>query len=437
MLPVPARAQPLAVGARQEDQPLVSPEAPPWLEPRGMSVVDMVGVVPEDHLRGAMIRYWPGVGVALYESGRREGNTVIVRAKMVTQYRNLVMCLGKPGQRDEWLVIVPESTMKIFDNGIDVTRQLVSDFAHYPAGLILPSAATAHDRYPESKGWVRYTQSGEVLVPANSGCWYWLQNPGSNVVAEFKFQSPRVVSVETLGSQSFGFKSYVGPGYAGLLTSLQAQMDDRFSQRHTYLSFTPPSGTNYIMVRQPIQPVDPYGKDPHFPGGGTYRVRSNSSRLSVDHINAMMIPYYGQWRDADLSGGSDYLRFFNDPVGLSAPEYFVPTGFSYDPCMTNGGCPNSLLDAIYTAEMSLVVYFYRVSVSGSNLTTTPLKQVGPGWSGSASMPTSSVPEAQPQGGLRTFFPAISNASTAPPIDPSLCPCGIFTPDGRMVGFVPR
>ena len=486
LLPQSVRAQPLGENLRQE--PVAAPSAPAWLEPRGLSIVDMVGEVPEDHLRGSIIRYWPGVGVALYESGQRVGNTVTIRAKMISQYPNLVMCLGKPGDRDEWLVAVPASTMRIFDNGVDVTRQLVKDFAYFPAGFILPNAPSTGQRYPEYGGQVQYNAAGEVIVPANSGCWYWLQNPGSNVVAEFKFQTPRTISVEVLGSQNFTFQSYIGPGYAGLLASLQDQMDDRFSRRHQDLKFTPPAGMNYIMMRQPLTPVDPYGKNPYYPGGGTYRIRSAGGRLSVDHINTMAIPFYGQWRDADQSGGSGYLPFFDDPATLTAPEYFVPTGIAYDPCMTNGGCSSALLNAIHDQVMTLTVYFYRITPIGTGLTAMPLRQVGPGWDGNihaflqkpgegaggadaprpggadaepgaldapeapvtldapeASValdaPEASVtldaPEAQPEWRYRTYLPAISRPSAQPVIDTSLCPCGIFTSDGRMVGYIPR
>ena len=451
-----------------------------------MSFVDMVGEVPEDHLRGSIIRYWPGVGVAIYESGSRVGNTVTIRAKMISQYPNLVMCLGKPGDRDEWLVAVPASTMRIFDNGVDISRQLLRDFEYFPAGFILPNGASTGQRYPEYGGQAQYNAAGEVIVPANSGCWYWLEHPASNVVAEFKFQTPRTVSVDVLGSQNFTFQSYIGPGYAGLLASLQDQMDDHFGWRNPDLAFTPPAGMNYIMVRQPLTPVDPYGKNPYYPGGGTYRIRSASGRLSVDHINTMAIPFYGQWRDADQSSGSGYLPFFSDPAKVTAPEYFVPTGIAYDPCMTNGGCSRALLDAIHSAAMTLTVYFYRITPIGTGLTVIPLRQVGPGWDGNTNTvpaeaisntpdghpdgqdmfiepnvsaafaaapapgeltappaPTVIAPAAQPEWSFHAYIPAISRPPSAPQppptpvVDTSKCPCGYFVADGRMVGYLPR
>jgi hypothetical protein len=432
----------------QDSAPDAAPDAAPaWLEPRGLSIVDLVGVVPEEHLRGAIVRYWPGVGVVLYEWGRRVGDIVTVNVKFVSQYPNMVMCLGKPGDRDEWLVVVPESTMRVFDNGVDVTRRLVTEFEYFPAGYALPNANSDGQRYPEYGGLVRYNAVNEVIVPANSGCWYWLQSPSNNLTAEFKFNVPQVIAVDVLGSQSTSFPSYIGPGYAGLLGSLQDQMGGRFSDRHPEFRFTPPTGTNYILVRQPLTPVDPYGQNPYYPGAGTYRVRQRSGALSVDHIHTMGLPYYGQWRDADQSGGADYLPHLTDPVGVTLPEYFVPVGIAYDPCMTNGGCSSSLLDAIYQEHMSLTVYLYRVNITRLGLTAIPLRQVGPGYNPnaaavlSAQSPSSEgiapAPAIQPAWNYHNYLPSLAKPPNDFVADASQCPCGWFTADGRMVGYVPH
>jgi hypothetical protein len=85
------------------------------------------------------------------------------------QYRNMTMCLGKPGDRDEWLVAVPESTMRLFDNGVEVTRQLARDFEYFPAGFILPNANSEGQRYPEYGGQVRYNAAGEDVPTQDVG----------------------------------------------------------------------------------------------------------------------------------------------------------------------------------------------------------------------------------------------------------------------------
>ncbi len=65
-------------------QPTNTPNAPDWLEPLGLNIVDLVGFVPESDLAGAVISYTPGYGILRYKSGSRNGNTVMVTA---TAYR--------------------------------------------------------------------------------------------------------------------------------------------------------------------------------------------------------------------------------------------------------------------------------------------------------------------------------------------------------------
>jgi hypothetical protein len=243
-----------------------------------------------------------------------------------------------------------------------------------------------------------------------------------------------VIAIDQLGSQSTIVHSYIGPGAAGLLNSLRNQMQSRFGRRHEDFRISPPAGTNYILARYPLTPVDPYGYSPYHAGAGTYRVRRSGSGLSVDYTNTMGIPYFGQWQDADQSGGSDYLRHFKDSVAVSSPEYFVPPGISYDPCMTNGGCAAALLDAIYRAEMPLTVYFYRVETTARDLIVVPLKMVGPGWSPSST--TAKAPAAVPNTSHRIYMPTMSSAAPPAAYTGSNCPCGVFTADGRMVNYIP-
>ncbi len=44
---------------------------PDWLEPRGLSVVDLVGFVPETDLQGAIIAFKADAGIAQYIEGQR------------------------------------------------------------------------------------------------------------------------------------------------------------------------------------------------------------------------------------------------------------------------------------------------------------------------------------------------------------------------------
>jgi hypothetical protein len=164
--------------------------------------------------------------------------------------------------------------------------------------------------------------------------------------------------------------------------------------------------------------------------------------LSVDHVNSMAIPLYGQFQDADQSPGTEFLPYFTDSVAVSSPEYFVPTGVAYDPCMTNGGCPDSLLQTIYDARMDMTVYYLSLERVQSGLEQVSLAQVGPDWtpgtqpSAQAAADAARVAPAAADQTVKLYLPAISNAARLEPDDPSAdCPCGWFAGDGRMVDFV--
>jgi len=81
---IAARAWPAVSSPALADAP-VDPQAPTgasWLEPRGINVADLVGLVPEDHLRDAIINYGPE-GMAQYVSGHRNGSTVTIDTRMI------------------------------------------------------------------------------------------------------------------------------------------------------------------------------------------------------------------------------------------------------------------------------------------------------------------------------------------------------------------
>ena len=99
-----------------------------WLEPRGINIADLVGLVPEDHLRGAIINYSTGEGVVQYLSGRRNGSTVTIEARLIPRFGptfTSVPCLGKVAHYDEWPSPSPAATVHIFDGGVDITQKTV------------------------------------------------------------------------------------------------------------------------------------------------------------------------------------------------------------------------------------------------------------------------------------------------------------------------
>ena len=47
-----------------------------------INVVDLVGLVPQEHLQGAIVRFQSWFGVALYEAGERAGDIVTLTLRM-------------------------------------------------------------------------------------------------------------------------------------------------------------------------------------------------------------------------------------------------------------------------------------------------------------------------------------------------------------------
>jgi hypothetical protein len=159
------------------------------------------------------------------------------------------------------------------------------------------------------------------------------------------------------------------------------------------------------------------------------------------------LPIFGQWQDSDQTGNSKYLNYFTDSAQLASVEYFLPPGIPYDPCMTNGGCSNDLLDQINEATYDMTIYYYKVERTiAEGLDRIPLKMVGKGWS--AANPLAAFPPMS-SGGLVArpsnadednivYLPLITFTEPEKPIPPddsTGCPCGWFDANGRMVDFI--
>lgn len=427
-----------------------SAQTPAWIEPRGIGIVDLIGVVPDEHLQDSVVLFHPGTVMAIYESGSRTGNTVTLTVRYVANPLNLFSCPISISRRDNWPTVVPAGTVRLFSNGVDITTQVNPAYFLYPAHQTRPSEnATAFERYPRVRANTVFNSRGEIETPANMGCYYYLPQSVSDLRATFTFETPQYIEATHLGSDSGTFRSYIGPGAAGFLDSLRRQMQSRFGDRHDDININPPDGTEFILFNYPPTPVDPYGDvNERNAGAGTYRIRRPNGKLSVDHFGTMGIPLYGQFQDADQSSGRDFLPFFNDGVRVSSPEYFVPEGIAYDSCMSNGGCSGALLDQIHGVVMSATVHYYRVERISDGLTQIPLRQVGPSWSplrvnaarvSAARLNAASRNMGWEQGRL-VFLPFVDRAETPPSLnlpadDPTNCPCGWFDADYRMVDFV--
>ena len=449
-----------------------------WLEPRGLNIVDLVGRVPEEHLQGAIISYTPGFGTLTYQSGSRIGTTVTITTTIFPRYfdsstwsGSLFGCLGQPARIDQWGSVAPATTVRLYHHGREVTGE-VDLHSYVPAGRNLP---VRNPRESESQNRYRYWHKGEgsrlptsfapdgaLYLPANMGCDLIISHRNYvQLTGVFTADVRPEVSVQVLGSQQFAFGSYLGPGYTGLLGDLVTQLRAKFDDRHYRLRLNIPPGADYFLLNFPMLPVDPFTQFPENthgnidrPSGGTYRVYG--SGLSVDHVNTMGLPLYGHWVDSDRSSG-EYLSYFQQPSQLEAPDYIIPDGVQYEPCMLSGTCPDSLLEQIWDTRMTLEIIYLRVertAAGASGMDQIPLKMVGPEWHGpdgaaaAASSPDSAVPSVPPRGtvpvartdGLtyRIYVPLSLNNywGDLPPDVPDDRPQGWFAEDGRMLDFVP-
>ena len=431
--------------------------APEWLEPRGLNVVDLVGQVPEEHLKDSVLIYETGRGILQYQSGQRNGDRVEITVKITPRYFEYggntftkFGCLGQTAVYDQIPSTAPASTMRLFDDGQEITAN-IENMSVIPAGQVLPTNnANGYLRYPEPGATPATIENGSLVIPANMGCTIIVPGRLDGLTATFTLTTPQVVNVAPLSSETFTAHSYIGIGGAGILASLNSQMLGRFGERGGNFTLSIPQEADYAFVNFPPTPVDPYaGEDPinrPLPGSGTYRFSNGSGFLSVDHVASAGFPILGQWRDSDQTGNSRYLTYFEDTRKLGIMEYFLPPGIAYDPCMTDGGCPDALLDAIHAARYPMTIYYYKVErIVAEGLERIPLKMVGKGWSATnpwLASPGDTIPPGgtiPPPGDSTVYLPLVTTApgpsAPIPPDDPTDCPCGWFDALGRMVDFI--
>jgi hypothetical protein len=375
-----------------------------------------------------------------YLSGRRNGDRVTIEARVYTKpidgvsYAN---CLGQWAHLDQWASIMPAGSARFYFQGEEVTAN-ARYIQYYPAGQITPEhdvGGNRYDRGPQNQ--TAFNDDGSLRLDANSGCIIAVFGDYPQLDATFTFTRPPAIEIEYLEQQTFTFQTYIGVGNAGAIDSLRDQMADRYGNRHDKFALSIPAEADYVFVNYPQTPVSAYGNGPITnPASGTYRLADGQSVLSTDHLVSMGLPVRNQWRDADQSGSVRFLPEITNVNTLAAPEYFVPAGFAYDPCMSNGGCSGALLEEIHEAEMRLTVYYYRVTRIEDGLDRIPLRLVGRGYARTA--PSDALQETRVEDEARQIF--IPFASTAPSVAPDEadgCPCGWFDGDGRMLDFIAR
>lgn len=389
---------------------------PAWLEPRALGVFELVGLVPEAHLKDTILFWDIGDGIVQYEAGSRSGDRVVITTTQRLSRPNQIFCLGKQAQFDEWPTVAPGGTMRVYDpaNGREVTTSVQRPYVYTPNSTDWPIYGVTESgprrRYPEVNANVE-RQNGAVVVPANMGCRFTLSGtPRQVFTVVFEFTSPQYIAVDHIASQSNDIFSFVGNTdrytyNTGRLAGLHRQMWGRYKNqlgpdgfgRHGRITpdQAPRREADYILVKFPPA-FDPYGTG-NGPGAATYRaIRSDGSTfsLSVDHINQALIPMHGHWTDASTTPNTQFLTYFQtfrpnpapftDFDEILGPEYILPPGFDYDPCMTAGNCPNSLLTDIWNARFPMEVHYYKITRVKSGLTQVPLRSVGTNWTARAS-----------------------------------------------------
>jgi hypothetical protein len=434
-----------------------------------LSVLELVGQVPDAYLHGMILSYDDGVGIVVYESGTRVGNRVVVNTTLYPRVSrpaggpsNLLTsfgCLGQTPHFDHMGSTVPASTLHVYDRyGVDVTSRIEHMFITRE-GTLQPLANSRQAwRYPEDvygPGQTPVPRGPEGLrIPPNMGCRIGLGGADLYpLTGVFTFELGPSVRAYVLGAQQAKFKSYIGPGSVGIFQPLMNQMSGTFGWRHTRIPLSVPDGADYFLVKFPATPGDPYtdsrSAPPYMnaerPSSGTYRLSRGG--LSADLTFSAAFPLEIAWQDADQAPGSEYLPLMRDSTELATLEYVLPAGIAYNDCFTQGNCPSSVLQEIYDAEMTLEIIYLKILQPGAGGQWVPLQMAGPAWSAAAAA-SSQAPDSSEQPGLvsdaleqiphapsartYTFMPLVSWEPQEEA--PCASPCGWFDDLGRMLDY---
>jgi hypothetical protein len=428
---------------------------PTWLEPRGLSVVEMVGQIDDKELDGAILSYGDGDGIVVYDAGRRLGSTVVVTATLYPRldlapvyYEELTQfgCLSQAPHYDHLGSIVPTSTLRVYDTG---GREVTSEIVYMTVTRMdrrLPLAdSTEPFRYPQqSYGPNRPLPlplgPAGLEIPASSGCSIII--PGANyypLTGVFRLELEGVPQVELVGRQEEIFQSYIGQGWLGIFQPLMDQLRAAYDDRHGRILLAIPPGADFFLLKFPPMPGDPYTDCCSLPylnaerlSAGTYRLSNQTPSLSTDLVFSAGFALGRTWQDTDqVPPQSEFLPTFEPITEMAPPEYVIPAGTPFDPCFTQGGCPDGVLQQIHDAGMALEILYFRVDRPGQGGEWLPLHLAGPAWMPPVGeeVPVPTLVASEVLTGHVTYLPLI----VAPP---PANPLGWFDELGRMLDFAP-
>jgi hypothetical protein len=414
---------------------------PPWIEPRALSIADLAGQVPDDVLSGALITS-ANAGIVVFQSSSWQGSALRLNTTIYGRVGHPDWLGGQPltdlhtlGQTthyDNMGSVSPESWLRIYENGQDLTNGLDYLFLRSPA-LVQPLAGAGEfDRYAALQTARQITTDG-LHLPAHFGGWVQIRGDHPVLTGVFTIHPQNRPRVTYLGQQQANWQTYVGVGAMGAFAPLMSQLHVRYGDRHGRIPLQIPAGANYVLFIYPPSPGDPYHYDAANRGrlvGGTVRLSPDGAMLCSDLMASGAYPLNVIWQDADQSAGP-YLSLLRNPVWLTPPEVVLPAGMAYNPCFTQGNCPESVLKQIHDAVMPIRIVYLHVDPPDTGYSYIPLRMADTQWV--AGMAGSSQ-QAAAAATRKVYLPRLQRPA-ATPTPPSGCPCGAFTADGRMVGIV--
>ncbi len=466
---------------------------PPWVEPRALNIVEIAGQVPDSVLRDNILVYSNAGGIIRFVSSQISGDHLQITARVDTRYwggSTAIPMLGQRALLDHMGSAAPQMWVRLYDarNNTEITNKVATAW-YTPATLALPLLnTTAGDgRYPNPQTNDLPKEALGVRLPANYGGEMYLGGNYPVVNAVFTVPLQQRSRVTYLGTQEETFQSYVGPGYAGTLSALAAQLNARYKQRTGQSTRQPhiplhiPARANYVMFTYPPMPFDVYDTTKanlQRPVGNSTRLALTSQQgsgapLSTDLIYGGAFPLQAAWRDTDQVTSGSYLPQLSSiaPVdAMTPPEQVVAAGTAYDPCFLAGNCSTAVLDAILDARMPLqIIYLQVAAISTPDVVALPLRMPSRNWSAGQGVAASHAadggsagvaPVAQPSrvqagspgatqalsGGLprlplimegsRQYLPFVLAAKPTPTLPPpSGRPGGYFdSVSGMMIGY---
>jgi len=418
----------------------------PWIEPRTLNIADIAGRIPDAVLHDNIVVYTGSGGIAQFVSSARVGNYLRITVTLHTRrewvegrWRTRATLLGQRPMYDQMGSVAPQSWLRLYDGSADRTSE-VRWIAYIEPQLVLPQAgAGEYTRYAAQEQLLTTLsfEANGLRVPANWGGEVTLYGDYAVLTGVFTIPWTDDCQIDYLGAQENVFQSYIGPGWVGQFQPLMNQLRGRYPSRHSRIMLNRPAGANYIMFTYPPMPFDVYDTTQlnlQRPSGGTVRLAPDAGMLSQDMANGGAFPLEVAWQDADQSAGP-YLSLLPTIDRLTPPEYVVPAGVAYNPCFLSGNCSNSVLSAIYNASMTIRVIYLRVTptylsprlsriaLKMADETWQPLVNEGEGLSAASTEDTAAV--------KRLYVPLAAGIKL-----PSQHPVGLFTADGRMVGYAP-